>query len=404
MATKLIDLVRLDQYDGLIKEVIAAADATKYQTITYNSSTRVISFWKNGGSGDADFTVTLPADVDISGKADKVTGAVAGHVANLDANGNLVDSGHALSEYTVDSTLAAVAKSGAAADVSVADAGGYFEGATVETALQEVGAALDDVADEAVVTVEKQATAETGYVATYVIKQNNVQVGEKINIPKDFVVKSATVKTCTVDDDPVTGYVVGDKYVDLEINVKEGAQETSQHLYFLAKELAPVYSGAANPNGVSISIDAQGVISATVNSLDGTKLVAGSVAKTALATGVQSSLDLADSAVQPGDLATVATSGLASDVEYTAAAGATPAVSVAQAISALETKMGADSVSDQIDDAIATLDSSTSATAGYALTGITITDGLITGKTEEQFMLASDYSIATQQDIANLFA
>ena len=39
------------------------------------------------------------------------------------------------------------------------------------------------------VTVEKQASAETGYAHTYVIKQNNVQVGQKINIPKDFLVK-----------------------------------------------------------------------------------------------------------------------------------------------------------------------------------------------------------------------
>lgn len=37
--------------------------------------------------------------VDISGKADKVTGATAGHFASLDANGNLTDSGHKDSDY-----------------------------------------------------------------------------------------------------------------------------------------------------------------------------------------------------------------------------------------------------------------------------------------------------------------
>lgn len=41
----------------------------------------------------------LVAHQDISGKADKDTDAVEGHIAEFDANGNPVDSGHALSEY-----------------------------------------------------------------------------------------------------------------------------------------------------------------------------------------------------------------------------------------------------------------------------------------------------------------
>ena len=38
--------------------------------------------------------------VSVSDKADKVASATSGHVAGLDGNGNLTDSGHALSEYT----------------------------------------------------------------------------------------------------------------------------------------------------------------------------------------------------------------------------------------------------------------------------------------------------------------
>ena len=41
----------------------------------------------------------LIAHQDISGKADKDTDAVTGNIAEFDANGNPVDSGHALSEY-----------------------------------------------------------------------------------------------------------------------------------------------------------------------------------------------------------------------------------------------------------------------------------------------------------------
>ena len=45
---------------------------------------------------DAVFTITLPKD---KAKADKVTGAVEGHLAGLDANGNLVDSGKAVTDF-----------------------------------------------------------------------------------------------------------------------------------------------------------------------------------------------------------------------------------------------------------------------------------------------------------------
>lgn len=43
--------------------------------------------------------VPKPADVDISGKADKVAGATEGNLAALDANGNLADSGKKPSDF-----------------------------------------------------------------------------------------------------------------------------------------------------------------------------------------------------------------------------------------------------------------------------------------------------------------
>lgn len=45
---------------------------------------------------DAVFTITLPKD---NTKADKVTGAVAGHLAGLDSNGNIVDSGKTAADF-----------------------------------------------------------------------------------------------------------------------------------------------------------------------------------------------------------------------------------------------------------------------------------------------------------------
>lgn len=67
----------------------ASGDSTKILTI--NGYTIAVNI-----SAAADNAITVQNDglhVDITGKTDKVTSATAGHVAGLDANGNLTDSG-----------------------------------------------------------------------------------------------------------------------------------------------------------------------------------------------------------------------------------------------------------------------------------------------------------------------
>lgn len=90
--------------------------------------------------------------------------------------------------------------------------------------------------DSKTVTVEKLATATSGYLSSYVVKQNGIQVGNTINIPKDFLVKSGSVKTVSTANNPVSGYSVGDKYIDLVINVQEGTS-TDSHIYILVSDL-----------------------------------------------------------------------------------------------------------------------------------------------------------------------
>ena len=99
------------------------------------------------------------------------------------------------------------------------------------------------------ITVEKQSTADSGFFSTYVIKQNNVQKGVKINVPKDFLVKSATVKACTTANSPVSGYEVGDKYIDLVINSKDST-DTDEHLYLATKEI-----GAYPVDEITLTVD-----------------------------------------------------------------------------------------------------------------------------------------------------
>lgn len=92
-----------------------------------------------------------------------------------------------------------------------------------------------------IVTVEKKQTAETGYVATYEVKQNGSKVGASINIPKDYLVKSASVGTVTTANTPASGYKVGDKYLDFVINTKDNTG-SDEHLYVLVTDLIDVYT------------------------------------------------------------------------------------------------------------------------------------------------------------------
>ena len=81
-------------------------------------------------------------------------------------------------------------------------------------ALSIVNKAVDITIDsQSEYTVAKSETAEDGYVSTYILTKDGTQVGEKINIPKDLVVESGSVETCTTADSPVEGYAIGDRYI-----------------------------------------------------------------------------------------------------------------------------------------------------------------------------------------------
>lgn len=104
-------------------------------------------------------------------------------------------------------------------------------------------AAINSLKTESTVTVEKKQTAEEGFAATYIIKQNEKQVGSSINIPKDFLVKSGTVKTVSTINQPVNGYKVGQKYLDFVVNTASNDGQES-HIYILVEDLVDVYTGS----------------------------------------------------------------------------------------------------------------------------------------------------------------
>lgn len=98
---------------------------------------------------------------------------------------------------------------------------------------------LSDLGGE--VNVVKQSSAEAGYLATYYITQDGSQVGSKINIPKDYLVKSAEIKTVTTANSPEQGYAVGDKYLEFIINTKDDSA-TDAPLRVNVKDLIDTYT------------------------------------------------------------------------------------------------------------------------------------------------------------------
>lgn len=144
--------------------------------------------------------------------------------------------------------------------------------------------AIGDIS-AAAVTVEKLATAETGYFATYVVKQNNVQVGASINIPKDFLVKSGSVidvikynnqyydATDTSHLHPLPVSSEG-TYIDFVVNVYSGTA-TDEHIYINVGDLIDIYTSGdgidISSNAVSIKIDSSNA-NGLATTLSGLKL------------------------------------------------------------------------------------------------------------------------------------
>lgn len=159
-----------------------------------------------------------------------------------------------LERYSVFNTLTeaeAYAKSNPIAYVgqiiTVVDAGGT----SIYKINNEAGdlVRVDSLAGEAgSVIVEKLETATAGYLASYVVKQGGSKVGATIDIPKDFLVKSATTGKATAEDVAEggklfgKGFAVGDTYLDFVINTKDN-DGTVEHMYVNASALVDVYTG-----------------------------------------------------------------------------------------------------------------------------------------------------------------
>ena len=119
--------------------------------------------------------------------------------------------------------------------------------ATDALTLSNLDERIDGLESGSLVTVEKLASAESGYAASYVVKQNGTQKGATINIPKDFLVRSAELKVAEASDN-IPNVSTGEKYIDFVINTP-GDDATASHVYLPINDLVDTYTGE---NGVAI--------------------------------------------------------------------------------------------------------------------------------------------------------
>lgn len=237
---------------------------------------------------------------------------------------------------TLDNSLAAIAKSGAAADASIEDTAGNFAATNVEDALIELHNAIGTGGTNAAVTVTKTTGgASDDYAYRYTFSQGGTAIANgTIDIAKDMVATDGQLVHPTAES-PIT---------------IDGQQVTSGA--YIAMTIA---------NGETFYINVADLIE--YNSVDSTDEITLSDNNHTITATV-------------GEIA-------ASKIIYQAAEGQTPAKTVAQAINALESAVGTGgSVDTKISNAIDALDADLDATAGSVITGITEVNGKITGVDE----------------------
>lgn len=250
---------------------------TTYKIALDDTDDHKLILYKHDVTDEADvwtsaFTVTLPDD---SYDDTALTALVNGKVASVSATDDSITIGGTATAPTVGVHISGVANNALVLDTTDGQKG--------------LKVVLPDAAEY---TIVKSATAETGYLATYELQKDGTKVGASINIPKDFLVKSGTVETVTSAQAGTTGYpAAAGTYIKLVLNTKD-ASGTDEPLWIDVGGLIEyVTSGSAAGDMVVITVDADThKVTATIT--DGT------VTKAKLHTDVQTSLGKADTAIQ----------------------------------------------------------------------------------------------------------
>lgn len=211
---------------------------------------------------DTESDVTIASK---SGNAVTLTGSIA------EADG-IVGAGSASSI-----TLADVAATGAAEDVSIADSGSYFTSTDVEGALAELAQASAGGVASKTVYLQDESAGQSDYAKVYKLYQGadssdmtqNVLVGT-VNIPKDKVVQDGHIVTVSggvdSDGDTVPSGVTDGTYIKLTL------QNVATPIYINVADLIDDYTGGTTAE-VTVAVSNTNEITATINTIDGAKII-----------------------------------------------------------------------------------------------------------------------------------
>lgn len=256
--------------DGQEEDVVLSSDA-KVDTFVLKTGNKWVDI---NGSGK-----TVNIGHSLSGVTAGTTGAAnsvpvvtvdaAGHVTGIESAAITPAAIGAATKAEVETAQDAAEAAQASADAKVASVGATANGGITisgEATAPTVGIKLDPTDGNAATlgaaglmvtipevnipdyTIVKLGTATEGYIATYQLQKDGAQVGANIDIPKDYLVKSADIKVSTGDGDP-SDFPAGTKYIDFVINTKVGVGEES-HIYLSVQELVDTYKAG---NGITIS-------------------------------------------------------------------------------------------------------------------------------------------------------
>lgn len=146
-----------------------------------------------------------------------------------------------------------------------------------------------DTRHQAEYTIIKKTDVVAGNFATYQLQKDGADVGEAINIPLDYLVKSVEVKIVSAGGDD-SGFAEGTQYVDFTINVKAGTG-TAEHLYLKTTDICKPYTtGSVANDPVVIAISDENKITATLTDKG--------IVLDKLSDAIQASLGKADTALQ----------------------------------------------------------------------------------------------------------
>lgn len=199
----------------------------------------------------------------VDTKIDTTINGLDSSVAATDADGNqysvltgITETDGKLTAKT-EVKLAAVAKTGAAADVTIADAGNKFNATNVEDALTELATSIKTSNTDNAVKLS-EAAGSGDVLKVYTISQGGKSIGT-INIPKDMVATSGQLVYGSMSGDTFTPAEGGSPYIKMTI----GNGNTSNTFYIPVADLIK-YNSVEPTAEVTLSEDANHKITATI--------------------------------------------------------------------------------------------------------------------------------------------